>query len=353
MTSAMDDHKIRQLHLRMQNELRRLEQRAPNRCFALGDSGAPCPNPPVNTHTLARSTFLRKLAENGHVYSYNPRLNRLAASGPPISVPEKRGIKNTSTFPGFCQAHDDRLFSVIEKEPFENTVEQVFMLAYRATCYELYIKTLDCDPKSRYIREKYEKRLPKYMHDTLSRIRTQQATGAASGLRDLQRHKAAYDEALASKRFSEVTGYTIEIGGDPILMCCSGITPTYDFRGRLLQDMQDDDVFGKMVAVTAFADRPGQWYVVLAWHHESEAVGRQLIDSLLENPRSSSIAALIFVHCGNLHFRISWWDNLAAETREWLASLWTLTAMLPGHSQELQTEMPLPQWDIRRIERCG
>ena len=181
MKSTMDDDKMRELHMRMHNDLRRLQQRVPSRCLALGDSGAPCPNRPVATHTLARSTFLKKLAEEGHVYSYNPRLNRVASSGPPVSVPEKRGIKNTSTFPGFCQTHDASLFSVVENKPFANTAEQVFMLAYRATCYELYMKTLDCHPKSRYIREKYEKKLPKYMHDTLSRIRAQHATGTASG----------------------------------------------------------------------------------------------------------------------------------------------------------------------------
>ena len=34
-------------------------------------------------------------------------------------------------------------------------------------------------------------------------------------------------------------------------------------------------------------------------------------------------------------------------------TLWTLTAILPGHNQELQMEMLLPKWDIRRVERCG
>lgn len=349
----MPKDNIREIGMRMQGAIRRLQKRIPARCLALTDSARPCPNPPVQTHTLARSTFLKNLAEGGHVYSYSPLLNRVALNDPPISIPEKRGIKNASTFPGFCHFHDTRLFSAVETRPFQNTPEQVFMLAYRSICYEFYIKELECHPKMRYVLEKHENKLPKYMQDSLSRIRAIQTTGTASGLRDLQFHKAAYDTALASKQFSEVAGCTIEISGDPVLMCCSGITPSYDFNGIFLQDMQDDSVLGKPIAVTAFTDGPGHWFIVLAWHRESDAIGHRLISSLQQqDDPTSALTSLIFVHCGNLHFRISWWDALPPETRQWLMSLWTLTAILPDTGGSLRQRMPLPPWRITRIDSC-
>ena len=349
----MKSNRIREIGLRMRDDMRRLRKRLPGRCLALSDAGGPCPNPPVQTHTLARSTFLRKLAEGGHVYSYNPWLNRVASSDPPIAVPEKRGIKNASAFPGFCQTHDARLFSVVEKKPFKNAVEQIFMLAYRAICYELFSKELECHPKMRYLREKHENKLPKSMQDSLSRIRTMQTTGSASGLRDMQFHKAAYDKALASKHFTEVAGYTLEISGDPVMMCCSGATPSYDFGGTFLQNMQDDNTLGSPITVTVFTDSPGHWFVVLAWHRESDEIGRRLIASLQEQEDlTSAITSLVFVRCGNLHFRVSWWENLPIETREWLMSLWTVTSILAADRGDLQRTMPLPQWDIVRMESC-
>ena len=227
------------------------------------------------------------------------------------------------------------------------------MLAYRAICYELFIKELECHHQMRYLREKYENKLPKYMRDSLSRIRATQTTGAASGLRDLKCHKAAYDRALLGQKFTEIAGYIIEIAGDPIMMCCSGVTPSYDFSGNFLQDMQDDDIIGKPITVTIFTDRPRRWFVVLAWQRESDDIGRQLIASLQEQEDvTSSITSLIFVHCGNLHFRISWWENLPPETKEGLMSLWTLTAVLAQGKEDLQQQMPLPQWDIVRMEPC-
>ena len=350
----MNSRQIRELTARMHEEMRTLQQKLPGRCLAIDDSGNSCTSSPVKAHTLAKGVFLKNLAEDGHVFSYSPWLNRVGVSDPPVSVPEKRGIKNASTFPGFCQSHDAKLFGAVERRPFESTAEQVFLLAYRAMCYELYIKELESHRKMRYIREKYENKLPKHTHDTLSRIRAVQATGTASGLRDTQFHKESYDRSLERQRFTDVTGYVIEVAGDPVMMCCSGVTPSYDFSGEFLQDMQDDNILGRPVTVTAFTDRPGRWFVVLAWHKESDPVGQQLVASLQqqEDP-TSSITSLLFVHCGNLHFRISWWKSLPAETREWLMSLWTLTAILAKDRYDLQQRMPLPPWDIVRLERCS
>ena len=349
----MTQDKVREIGLRMHDAIRRLQKRLPGRCLALDDSGRPCPNPPVQTHTLARSASLKNLAEGGHVYSYTPLLNRVSPNDPPISIPEKCGIKNASTFPGFCHFHDTRLFSAVETRPFHNTPEQVFLLAYRSICYELFLKELLYHPKMRYVREKYENKLPRSMRDSLSHIRAIQATGTASGLRDLRYHKAAYDRALASNKFAEVTAFTIEISGDPILMCCSGVTPSYDFNSHFLQDMQDDNIVGQPLAVTAFTDGPGHWFVVLAWHRHSDAVAQRLISSLQEQrDTTSALTALIFVHCGNLHFRITWWDALPPETRQWLMSLWTITAILPDTRSDLHQQMPLPPWRITRMGFC-
>lgn len=51
-------------------------------------------------------------------------------------------------------------------------------------------------------------------------------------------------------------------------------------------------------------------------------------------------------------FGVDWWENLPQETREWLMSLWTLTATFAKDTSDLQRRMPLPPWNIVRLERC-
>ena len=60
-------------------------------------------------------------------------------------VLKKIGINNASTFTGFCQKHDDQLFSSLEKETFAKTEEQCFKLAFRSFAREYYTKSAMVD----------------------------------------------------------------------------------------------------------------------------------------------------------------------------------------------------------------
>lgn len=49
----------------------------------------------------------------------------------------KTGRKKATTFTGFCDYHDSKIFSPIENEDYvEENKEQEFLFAYRALAYE-------------------------------------------------------------------------------------------------------------------------------------------------------------------------------------------------------------------------
>ena len=50
------------------------------------------------------------------------------------------GLREASTFNAFCDRHDGKAFEVLEKEEFSGSKEQIFLIAYRAICWELYQK---------------------------------------------------------------------------------------------------------------------------------------------------------------------------------------------------------------------
>ena len=72
--------------------------------------------------------------ESGHCLTFFSQ--RAILSG----TPERRGWREASTFPGFCDRHDRATFAPIETVPFIGSAEQSFLLAYRAECHELYQK---------------------------------------------------------------------------------------------------------------------------------------------------------------------------------------------------------------------
>ena len=82
----------------------------------------------IKAHSISRKNSLESISTNQHVYGM-----KFDFSGFNFT---KIGVKNASTFTGFCKKHDDILFSSFEKNDFEKSSKQLFDLCYRAICIE-------------------------------------------------------------------------------------------------------------------------------------------------------------------------------------------------------------------------
>lgn len=73
-----------------------------------------------------------------------PHVYGIDATGQPDpdGTPSYRliGVRQASTFTGFCCHHDTELFRPLETRPFITSKEQLFLLAYRAISKEVYAK---------------------------------------------------------------------------------------------------------------------------------------------------------------------------------------------------------------------
>ena len=99
-----------------------------------------CANKVVKAHTVPKSSSLKAIASDGHVLGLKMGLESLQKHGGKLH-PEPIGINNASTFTGFCQKHDDQLFSCLEKDTFNKSEEQCFKLAFRSFSREYYTKS--------------------------------------------------------------------------------------------------------------------------------------------------------------------------------------------------------------------
>ena len=80
----------------------------------------------IYSHSIQNSKVLKKIADNGHLYSPQPR------SDLQIPIMYDWGRSKASVFTGFCGYHDKTLFQPIEDQDFTGTKEQVFLYTYRA-----------------------------------------------------------------------------------------------------------------------------------------------------------------------------------------------------------------------------
>ncbi len=104
-----------------------------SRCFAPPPF---CPNAAIRAHSVQNARCLDLIASDGHVIAPNLRL--AAEKAPAIDLAPV-GRNRATTFSGLCEKHDRQIFASIETGPINvHTIEHRFLLAYRATFYEVH-----------------------------------------------------------------------------------------------------------------------------------------------------------------------------------------------------------------------
>ena len=99
----------------------------PGRCMSAG-----CGSRSIRrSHTIPMSGSIKRIAENGHVVT--PRFGGNGVEVLPI------GIRDASTFPGFCDIHEAQ-FAEFESQKKMTTTDHFYLQAFRTLCREIYTK---------------------------------------------------------------------------------------------------------------------------------------------------------------------------------------------------------------------
>lgn len=85
----------------------------------------------LRSHTIPMSASLRAIAEEGHLVT--PRFGRNGLSVARI------GVKDASTFPGFCRLHEAQ-FAEFESQKKMTTADHFYLQAFRTICREIFAK---------------------------------------------------------------------------------------------------------------------------------------------------------------------------------------------------------------------
>ncbi|PGT97710.1 hypothetical protein [Bacillus cereus] len=84
----------------------------------------------TGSHTLQEAGPLKNIAENNYVYQPNPYKGEVNM--------EKKPIRVASTFPGFCEKHED-IFSPFEKKKEISEESHVRLQVFRTICRQIYL----------------------------------------------------------------------------------------------------------------------------------------------------------------------------------------------------------------------
>jgi hypothetical protein len=282
-------------------------------CLHPKASNTGCDGGFVKAHTVQRMC-LSKIAEKGHVYAFTSDANifRSQAEKIHVLVPSKIGIKNASTFTGFCAKHDNEIFSPIEKHDFTCCPEHAFLLGYRSLCRELFAKKALLDMQDLF--STMDRGKPLEIQIPLQQFSSAIIAGAQAGHNDLLKIKTEYDRILEEKDFEKVRYYVLIFDSYPDVLCAGGFWPQYDFVGHKVQEPVAPDSEGMQFSLIT-TDKGGA--AVFTWF-KNKGISEEFIksfNSISDLDISHAILRFVFEYFENTYIRPSWWENLSEESR--------------------------------------
>ena len=270
-----------------------------------------CSGGVVRAHTVPRSGSLNQIAEDGHVLALSGDLSDLVRTGGRL-LPKLVGVRQASTFHGFCSRHDSEIFAPLEDSIFLATPEQCFLLAYRAFSLEVYKKLAALEVSE--IMRLADRGRPLADQLFVQDVASSYEAGTRAALRDATLKEPEFERALVSADYTSVRAYVLTFDIAPPVMASGGFAPERDFDGRSLQDMTDLNSVADLMTVSSFFG--GQWgHIVLAWLIQDDSACRRLVESLdsrADEDIASALVALLFEYCENLYMSPTWWDQFSA-----------------------------------------
>jgi hypothetical protein len=268
----------------------------------------------IQAHTIQRSGGLTRIAQDGKVYTFPPDYSMLVRTSGKLEV-RLIGVRKASTFTGFCEYHDNATFAPIEKSPFRFTREQIFLLAYRAICRDLFAKRAQMEAIPFLRIQDRGKDLTDQM--AIQSVVDIFGSGVKAGLEDIEHHKGLHDEVLIGKDFSNVQYYAVKLKDVPDIMCSGTALFELDFHGNRLQGFDQMDSRLDCFTLSLIGTDDGG-AIVFSWLGGSAAgtAFARSLKALTDDEIPRAIVRLTFEFFENASFSPKWWDGLTDKARE-------------------------------------
>lgn len=165
------------------------------------------------------------------------------------------GKGEASTFFGFCDYHDSFLFSPIENNSFDDSLQHCFLHSYRAFAHSYHRK---------------KESLQAFMGNSIytNTLNTDDLESSISGaklaIRDGEIIKSIFDNLIEQKKYAELEYFTYVIDGLFPIACSSAFNLEYSYQGKLLNLSASKDYFYKFITITVLPDINKQTIIILS-----------------------------------------------------------------------------------------
>lgn len=278
-------------------------------------------------HTLSKQKSIIPIVENGKFYvrGYNNSIHIIEGG-----FSNTAGVKNVTTFYGFCNKHDTELFSIFENKEFVYTKKQCCMLLFRSLSKELYLKkaflkTLEEGEKvqenkiNKYkigvkhflglsdniIKEDKNSIRKQLIQQEKERSKIQELKKDTNlAVKDLESKLKRVKEQIQYKNYNSIRYLIIKLPFIIDLSFDTGFTPEAEKQEEL-----NKEHFDLFVVTTLFEKNSS--FVCFIWNKGQEFCHEFVKKLEKENNIKKVLYSFAFSDARELIIKKSWWDSLS------------------------------------------
>lgn len=234
-----------------------------------------------NAHALQNKKIISKLAVDGHVYMLNTKKKPLIIpvnkkEVEVLTLMDRVGVTEATTFNCFCDTHDDEVFAPIEKNCpnfNENSQQHIFLYAYKAFIFEYYKELVNQRSFQKMFKEK-----PSLLktHFCIREYRN-----LVNKLDEMEEFKNFFDNGLIKADYTGLETCIIKIPKEIKFANYACIGLNYNLDGTKIKNVSNKKM--KRVLVTIFPENDYS-YIILSIHKNDKKIYEKLFIQLKEYP---------------------------------------------------------------------
>ncbi|OTH00364.1 SEC-C metal-binding domain-containing protein [Acinetobacter sp. ANC 4973] len=251
----------------------------------------PCIGIIKNAHSISNRLFLSKIEKNNHVHTIEYSLKTNKAEIKNI------GINQASTFFGFCDLHDRTLFECFETKEFIYSKEQLFKLAYRSLCLEIF-KKKSVEKKYFALKdvidngESLEIQFHKQYELNTVIVKNQ------NSMKTLEQIKQKLNEEIIHTRYDSLSHCLISLKEKQPILASTLISPEYDFNINKIQDLNITSDLNNIFLNSLIINERG--YILISWIEKDHLYAKKILDSLFSGDYiNKNLLTLIIAYSEN------------------------------------------------------
>lgn len=262
-----------------------------------------------SAHSIQNNGVLNKIAENGHVVTFDYKEELLTRSKP-------IGKKHASIFWGFCNKHD-AIFNPIDSERYEGREIQNFLFSYRAFVVSAHIKI-----ETGLVMN----------HGNQSDI-------------DIQKNKQIFDHSILRENYSKIVTHRFELPSFYPVAYSGCFYLEYDFNGNEIAHSKDRMEF---IFLTVFPTEENKTNILISYFKEDEHLYGELTKQIQERCNLKyDISILIAAFCENVYFSPSYYQAFIAGIEPIILDVFKIThfdiALLGNNNQIVFSKSVTPE----------